>query len=130
MGRESPNPSRREANEAPRSKGVGAQALTVPGLDRVVRLGLTDFGQLDEDDRFRFSLWISAVMQTHDNAHFQYRMGMLDEARWQIPLRELQSLCEMPGAAQWWRATPSNLSPEFVVLVAEILGEPPDRVDR
>ena len=52
----------------------GTQALIVPGLDRVVRLGLADFGQLDEDDRFRFTLWINSVMHTHDNAHFQYRM--------------------------------------------------------
>ncbi len=108
----------------------GTQALTVPGLDRVVRLGLTDFGQLDEDDRFRFSLWINAVMHTHDSAHFQYRMGMMDEARWQTPLRDLQSLCKRPGAAQWWRATPSALSPEFVALVSEILGEEPQSADR
>ncbi len=66
------------------------QTLSVPGLDRVVRLGMADFGQLDEDERFRFSLWISAVMQTHDNAHYQYRMEMMDEARWQTPLRDLR----------------------------------------
>ena len=70
----------------------GTQALTVPGLDRVVRLGLADFYQLDEDDKFRFTLWINAVMHTHDNAHFQYRMGMMDEARWQTPLRDLKLL--------------------------------------
>ncbi len=105
----------------------GTQVLSVPGLDRVVRLGLADLGQLDEDDRFRFSLWINAVMHTHDNAHFQYRMGMMDDARWQTPLRDLQSLCDRPGAAQWWRATPPSLSPEFVALVDEILAEEPDR---
>ncbi len=69
-------------------------------------------------------------MRTHDNAHYQYRTGMMDEARWQIPLRELHSLCEMPGVAQWWRATPSNLSSEFVALVSEMLGEEPQGAAR
>jgi hypothetical protein len=35
----------------------------------------------------------------------------------------------MPGVVQWWKATPSTLSPHFIALVEEILGEEPDRGD-
>ena len=103
--------------------------LTVPGLDRVVSLGLDDFGQLNEEDAFRFTFWIRGVMQVYDNAYFQHRTGMLAGERWQPLRRDLQDLFKFPGAVQWWRTATPSLNPEFVALVEEILGEESDRAD-
>jgi hypothetical protein len=52
---------------------------------------------------------------------------MLDEDRWQIHYADVRELFANPGIAQWWRTMPPNMSPEFVALVEEILGEEPDR---
>ena len=56
-------------------------------------------------------------------AETYYRMGMLDEERWAISRRDLALFLEQPGLAEWWWSQPSTLSPEFVALVEEILGE-------
>ena len=105
------------------------EALTIPDMRRVARLGMADFDQLNEEDEFQFNLWINGVMHRYDDALYQRSMGMLDEDRWQLLLRDLQAFFRMPGIAQWWRTNQSNLSPEFVALVDEILGEDPDRGD-
>ena len=85
--------------------------LTVPGLDRVVRLGLSDFGQLNEEDAFRFTFWIHGVVQVFDNAYFQHRTAMLGEERWQPLRHDLQNLFKFPGAVQWWNMATPSLSP-------------------
>ena len=41
------------------------------------------------------------------------------------PLADLHTWFDNPGVVQWWRTDPTNLSPEFVALVSEILGEKP-----
>jgi hypothetical protein len=41
----------------------------------------------------------------------------------------METFFQMPGVVQWWKATPSTLSPDFVALVEEILGEAAEGVD-
>jgi hypothetical protein len=101
--------------------------LTIPGLERVIRLGTADIEQVSEKDMYRWGSWIFFRLRAFDNAHYQFRMGMQDEDRWQISRRDLELFFQMPGVVQWWKATPSTLSPHFVALVEEILGEEPDR---
>jgi hypothetical protein len=101
--------------------------LTIPGLERIVRLGTADIEQLSEEDMFRWSRWIFMRLRAFDNSHYQFRMGMQDEDRWQISRRDLEMFFQMPGVVQSWKANPSSLSPEFVALVEEILGEDPER---
>ena len=96
--------------------------LTIPDLERIIRVGTSDIEQLSEEDMFRWSRWIFMRLRAFDNAHYQFRMGMQDEDRWQISRRDLELFFQMPGVVQWWKATPSTLSPEFGALVEEILG--------
>ena len=60
----------------------------------------------------------------YENAHYQYRMGLLDEDRWRTHRSNLQTLLGMQGIRHWW-ATRSDLieSPEFEVLVSEMLSK-------
>jgi hypothetical protein len=101
--------------------------LTIPGLERIIRLGMADIEQLSEEDMVRWSKWIFVRLRAFDNSHYQFRMGMQDEDRWQISRRDLEMFFQMPGVVQWWKATPSTLSPAFVALVEEILAEESDR---
>ena len=97
----------------------------------VVRLGLTDFDQLNDDEAFQFVLWANSVMPVYDNAYYQYRVGMLDRDRWEMQRAIIVDFFRNPGFVQWWKtAAPQSLSPEFVALVSEILGEEPERADR
>ena len=109
---------------------MSAAVVNVPGLDRIVRLGMADFEQLNEDDSFRFLYYMQGIVHGMDDAYYQYRMGTLDEDRWLILRGHLQGFGGSPGIVQWWRAHRSVLSPEFVALVSEILGEQPSPEDR
>jgi hypothetical protein len=93
--------------------------------------GRCELTHLSEEDAFRFSLWINGVSQALDNAYYQYRAGMLDEERWQKHYADVRSIFGSPGVGEWWRARQAgpSMSPEFVALVEEILGEEPDRGD-
>jgi hypothetical protein len=50
---------------------------------------------------------------------------MLDEERWQKHYGDLRSLFRSPGVREWWKASTMRptMSPEFVALAEEILGE-------
>jgi hypothetical protein len=104
--------------------------LHVPGLTNVVRVGMDDYAQLDDDDAFQFNFWITGVMHSYDNAYYQYHMGMLEDGRWEMHRADCATMLTAPGVAEWWKSIRhrrSSFSPEFVALVEEILGEEPDR---
>lgn len=90
---------------------------------------MADFDQLNKEDVGRFNMSMTGVMKRFDAAYYQYRGGVLDEDRWQLPKRDLMVFLRNPGVAQWWRSPVRRaaFSPEFVALVEEILGEEPDR---
>jgi hypothetical protein len=84
--------------------------FSTPGLSRNVDSAMTDFEQLSGEDR-------SQVFK------FCYLTGMLDEERWHLAQTEMKWMLELPFFPEWWDATRHQLSPEFVALVEEILGE-------
>ena len=101
-------------------------------MGSVVRTGLADSSQLDGADALQFEFWFATVINVYDNAYYQYRVGLLDEDRWQRHLAGLKAtFTRWPGARQWW-ATAEYMfsSPEFFALVEEILGEEPEHADR
>jgi hypothetical protein len=104
-------------------------AIDNPLIEQSVRVGLNDFDSLDEKDAFRFGFWMSGVAASYDNFHYQYRVGMLDEERWQPSYANLRATFKNRGVAQWWRTSHTNYSPAFTALVEEILGEESDRGD-
>jgi hypothetical protein len=102
-------------------------AVSVPALVGVVFRGMSNPETLNKEEAGRFSWWLIGVFLVYENAHYQYRMGQLDENRWQIHRSSLQTLLGSPGIRNWW-ATRSVLidSPEFVVMISEMLAKEPD----
>jgi hypothetical protein len=101
-----------------------------PENRRAIRLGMSDYVGLGDDDALVFQFWIVGVFHAYEDGLYQRRVGLLDEERWQIQLSALSQTCFNPGVAQWWRSEHyRSFSPEFVALVEEILGEESDRND-
>ncbi len=102
-------------------------AVSVPALEGVVFRGMANPETLNEEEAGRFQWWLIGVFLTYENAHYQYRMGQLDENRWQIHRLSLHNLLGSPGIRNWW-ATRSELidSPEFAVMISEMLAKEPD----
>jgi hypothetical protein len=110
--------------------GESANSLPSPEME-LVRRGSDDFHQLDEQDAYRFGQWALRMVITLEGAHYQYRIGMLDEDRWRLFRSALQGYFTFPGFRRWWKVMEGGLinmlSPEFAALVEEILAEEPDR---
>jgi hypothetical protein len=103
--------------------------MKVPGFSQTVLSGRADFHQLDDEEALVFRFWVAGLMGGYDNAYYQYRMGLLDEERWQTQRAAVVSFLASPGIAQLWRASQLNVSLEFVALVEEILGEEAEGAD-
>ena len=101
--------------------------VTVPGLNRIVHLGMTDSEQLNEEESRQFHVWMHSIWRGYDNAYYQFKLGMFDEDRWQMSVRELKYTFQQPGVAAVWNTIGPTLSREFVAVVAEIRGEEPER---
>ena len=71
-----------------------------PEMWQTVRSGMNDFAVLNEEDAFRFGWWMNGVAHAFENCHYQYRVGMLDEDRWQKHYADVRELFENPGVAQ------------------------------
>ena len=101
-----------------------------PELARFVERGLAN--QLPEEDAFRFGVWLMGILVALENAHYQYRAGLLDDDRWKQYHIRLRAFVSPPGAAHWWRTSEmvASFSPEFVALVSEILGEEAEGAQR
>jgi hypothetical protein len=113
-------------------ESIGENATSVPPPDmELTRLGNEGSQRLSEEDAYRYNLWALRMMMSLENAHYQYRVGMLAEDRWRPHDSTLRGFFGMPGFARWWNEQSiemrSILSPEFVALVEEILAEEPDR---
>ena len=61
------------------SRASGGSALR-----QAVRRGMIDSDQLGEEDAYHFNMWIRGLLLAWENAHYQYRMGMLDSDRWRL----------------------------------------------
>jgi len=98
-----------------------------PTLDATISEGMVDIHQLSEEELRRFNMWLTSVIQAHENAYYQFRVGMFDKDRWRMHRAGLKGLLQQHGTRQWWKmgnqgiATLASL--EFVALVEEILGE-------
>ena len=108
-------------------RGTMMQALSVPSLEGVVFRGMSDPETLSEEEAGRFSWWLIGVFMIYENAHYQYRMGLLDEDRWQIHRRDLQILLGTQGIRQWWETRSHYIeSPEFAAMISEMFGKAPE----
>jgi len=110
------------------------QGANDPQTARAIRAGMANFVELDEADAHQFNFWIHGVIHSYDNAFYQYRMGMLDDERWEMHRTDIVVFfANNPGVAQWWRQTHgqrSAFSSQFVALVEEILGGEGEGGDR
>jgi hypothetical protein len=61
--------------------------VTVPGLARIVMLGMSDLEQLDEEEGQQFAVWEYGNMRGFDNAYYQYHSGCSTRAVGRCRLR-------------------------------------------
>ena len=95
-----------------------------PQLAAVVRRG--DAGEeLTPDEHFQYRRFQIATFRYYENAHYQYRQGMYDEAEFSKQKEAWRAYAKRsPGSIAVWCEMRSNFSTDFVhEMDATIIGE-------
>ena len=72
---------------------------------------------LPESERLQFSLLVSAVFRYHENVHYQYRLGLYDEAEFDAQRMAWREIYNRRGPAIIWCSTRHTFSPDFVAEI-------------
>jgi hypothetical protein len=97
-------------------------AATNPELANVIRRG--DSGEeLTLDEQFQHRRFTLATYRYYENAHYQYRQGLYDEAEFTKQKEAWKSYAaRSPGSVRVWCEVQGFFSPEFVADVGPSLG--------
>jgi len=69
---------------------------------RVYAVGMADPDKLDEDEYLQFAYLGISLFRKYENAYFQYRSGMIDDAFWDGHRDNLLWFFHRPGTQRWW----------------------------
>lgn len=95
-----------------------------PGLNDIYLRGLADLDSLSREDYYRFSNLSLKAFWMFSAAHFQFRMGTLDEGEFQESLAVLRYWLIHPGCRAWWRKFgKQSVSAEFQKFVEKEIEE-------
>ena len=72
------------------------------GLARVVRLGLTDPGQLDDDEFQQLRYWLFSLLRAHEDLFVQHKAGVIDNETWLARSSSVRSILSTPGGRKVW----------------------------
>ncbi len=93
-------------------------------LARIIRVGMKNLEDLNEDERVRFSFMFVAPFRIFETLYFQREAGTVDSRLWEAEKRSMGFLLSGPGSQEWWRSNPLSFTPEFRQFVdSEILGK-------
>lgn len=95
---------RAAASQALSSGYAELSSITVTNGDmaRIFRLGLSDLGQLNDDERVRFIGYVSIGLRFMESARLQWRRGQLDKEHWQALEGDIKDIVAQPGVKAYW----------------------------
>ena len=110
VGREIRENSRSTRLAAMQSALLAAQnvmALPVKDRDlaRVVRLGLTNVSELDEDEHQQFRYWLYLLLRVHEDMFVQHKAGVIDDETWLARSASVRTIFATPGGRKIWEAS-------------------------
>jgi hypothetical protein len=80
---------------------------------RVAVLGQTDFKELSDDEQLQFAMWILGWFRVFEQAHHQYRAGVLDPIQWKGHATQMESTMQSAVVRRWWAVRRPLFDPEF-----------------
>jgi hypothetical protein len=99
----------------------GATFLSSVGANlentRVFRRGLTEFDDLDADERMQFFLQLSLLLSQTENAFSDFQSGMIDRESLEARLISVRQILATPGGVAWW----NTFSPTMGARLREYL---------
>lgn len=91
----------------------------------VLRLGGEDPEQLDDGERYVWSLLMTRLVGQAETAHYHREHGALDPEVFAMHERILGILLLSPGGRSWWETSAAIFTHRFRAFVDELLENPP-----
>lgn len=90
-----------------------------PDFARILNVGIEgDTADLTDVESLRLRVFFDQVLRGWQNAHYQYRVGTLDNEIWLAQERELAAiLARNRGLAQHWKLVQTHYSEPFNTLI-------------
>ena len=82
-------------------------------LTRIIRLGMVDTSQLNEDEAARLGWWLSSVLRAAENTFVQHQAGMLDDPSWAARAHQIRNLFSSPAVLKMWGSASEGYREDF-----------------
>ena len=82
-------------------------------LTRIIRLGMVDPSQLNEDGGSRLFWWVSSVLRAAENTFVQHQAGMLDDHSWAARAHQIRNFFSSPAVLKLWGSVSEGYHEEF-----------------
>lgn len=90
-----------------------------PDLSRILRVGMQDMSQLNEDEQQRFHLIMYYLFSAGENFYYQNRQGVLDVEQWERWQSTLRYYFTQPGIRAWFETNPVPFTAGFAALLTQ-----------
>ncbi len=94
-----------------------------PEVARIFRQGLTDFEQLNENDKMRFHTWMVAHLLNAQNVFLQLEDGIMHQRIADQILPFSAAMLNSKGGLYWWGTARSIWRPEFLDHMDKLIEE-------
>ena len=96
-------------------------------IGTIVWTGVQDPNKLSGAEQWRFSLQVAALFHNFQNAHYQWKLGLYDEASWLAQSNYLTNLMSLPGVQAVWDERKEMFSRDFRnYMETQTLNKSPD----
>lgn len=92
-----------------------------PELSAIWLKGLSNFDELTDVEKLRFSTYLGRVLKISESLHVQLLTGTLDKMMWRGIERVLRDIMPQPGAQAWWKTRQHWYTDEFQGLIGGIV---------
>jgi hypothetical protein len=94
------------------AQNIGKLPAQDRDLARVVRVGLVEPGDLDEDEFQQLRYYLINYLRVHEDMFVQYKAGVIDDETWLARASSLITIFSTPGGRKIWEAS-NAYRPDF-----------------
>lgn len=94
-----------------------------PELSAIWLKGLSNFDELTDVDKLRFSTYFGRVLKISESLHVQLLTGTLDKMTWRGIERVIRDIIAHSGAQAWWKTRQHWYTDDFQDLIAGIIAD-------
>jgi len=87
------------------AQNIGKLPAKDRDLARLLRVGLPEPGELDEDEFQQLRYYLLNMLRVHEDMFVQHKAGVIDDETWLARAESLRTVFSLPGGRKIWEAS-------------------------